>query len=757
MSQSSLQTVAADLPKPRTSAASALWRSLKSCALLGILSFLLLAVIECFDLNMRLGNLFESPLDRIAFSAYFSPSLLIGSVVGLLVGLSGWIASLLFETTRRIVSVIGGPRVLHGAVAYFGVAAVGAFVLNQFRPINLYVLGVIREAEKLSFLRVTLLNHERASSYLLVMGLLIACSLTWYVARATARYPRIRIPLILGLGLVILTAYWVDSRVSVQLYEYTMHRSLYLLEVAAAMAIVAAVHFSRSRSDSFPGRTSKRKNRLSLAALIVLAVCVAFTFLRLDTNQRLKALVFSRTTQMKQNLRLARWALDFDRDGYSPLLGGGDRDDGQATINPGMLEVVEDGIDNNSIGSDLTRTALDEWKAESESCRPAIIGSTARYNVVFFFIDTVRADHLSTYGYGRRTTPNLDKLGSRSAVFENAFTPSPRTSEAVQKFMQSSYWDAHLEAWTQILARNGYNTMLFPGRRSWERYKEWMPVVRKAQGRPLKENIDVAIETLSQTPSDSPFCAYIYIPDPHQPYIRHDDFAYGDSVTDLYDGELSYTDHHVGRFLDWMEQAGRLANTIVVIMSDHGESLGERGIYLHSTQLYNEQTRVPLIIHIPNQPARRIPDYVTTVDLGSTILHAVGIEYPKEHAGVSLVPLIRGEPFEHPPVYGEQTSQEISPFVRLDQQIHPEGKKYMVVTQDGFKLIYNRDPYSFELFDLKADPGELRNLYDHLPDKAQSMRRLIGRFVDVVTASRPPDADEGRYSRSGGIDGDKVE
>ena len=757
MPESSLQTVAADLPKSWTPAASSLWRSLKSCALLGMLSFLLLAVIEWLDLNIRLNNLFESPLDRVAFSAFFSISLLIGAVVGGVVGLSGWISSLLFDATQRLVSAVGGPRALHWAVAYFGVAAAGAVVLNQFGPVNLYVLGLIREAEKLSFLRETLLNHERASSYLLVMGLLIACSVTWYVARATARYPRIRIPLILGLAFLILTAYWTDSRFSVQLYEYTMHRSLYLLEVAAAMALVAAVHFSRYRSNGFTGRTSMVKNRLAPAALIVLAVCLAFTFLRLDTNQRLKAPVFSRTTQMKQNLRLARWALDFDRDGYSPLLGGGDHDDRQAKINPGMLEVVEDGVDNNSIGGDLTRSALDEWKAESESRRPANIGAAQRYNVVYFFIDTVRADHLSTYGYSRPTTPNLDKLASRSAVFENAFTPSPRTSEAVQKFMQSSYWDAHLEAWTQVLARNGYKTMLFPGRRSWERYKEWMPVVRKAQGRPLKENIDVAIETLSQTPSDSPFCAYIYIPDPHQPYVRHDDFAYGDSVTDLYDGELSYTDYHVGRFLDWMEQAGRLADTLVVLMSDHGESLGERGVSLHSTQLYSEQTRVPLIIHMPNQPARRIPDYVTTVDLGSTILHAVGLNYPNERAGVSLLPLIRGEAFEHPPVYGEQTSQEISPFVRLDQQIHPEGKKYMVVTQDGFKLIYNRDAYSFELFDLKADPAELRNQYDRLPDKAQSMRRLIGRFVDVVTASRPPDADEGRYSRSGGIDGDKVE
>jgi arylsulfatase A-like enzyme len=756
MPHSAPQAVADNLSETRP-IDNSLLRFLFSYALLGITSFLLLAAVEWLDVNIRLSHLFDSALDRAALSAYFSINLLIGALVGCLVGLCSRISSILFNGARRLIAVAGGPRFLHGTVAYFTVAALGAVVLNQLRPVNLFVLGLIREAEKLSLLRVMLLNHERSSSYLLAMGLLIACSVTWYTAQATARHMRLRIPLILGLGLLSLSAYWVDSRISVQLYEYTMHRSLYLLEVAAAMALVGAIHQSRSNGTTFALGNSRGKNRLALAALVLLAVCLAFTFLPLDSNQRLKALVFSRTTQMKQNFRLARWALDFDRDGYSSVLGGGDHEDRQANINPGLPEAVEDGVDNNCIGGDLARSTLDEWKAESESRRPANTGPPSRYNVVYFFIDTVRADHLSTYGYGRPTTPNLDKLANRSSVFENAFTPSPRTSEAVQKFMQSSYWDAHLEAWTQVLTRNGYNTMLFPGRRSWERYKQWMPVVRKAQGRPLKENIDVAIETLAQATSDHPFCAYIYIPDPHQPYVRHDDFAYGDSVVDLYDGELSYTDYHVGRFLDWLEQSGRLSDTIVVLMSDHGESLGERSVYLHSTQLYNEQTRVPLIIHIPNQPARRVTDFVTTVDLGSTILDAAGLSYPKEYAGVSLMPLIRGEPFDHPAVYGEQTSQEISPFVRLDQQIHPEGKKYMVVTQDGFKLIFNRDFYTFELFDLKADPGEVRNLYDYLPDKAHSMRRLIGRFVDVVTASRPPDADEGRYSRSGGIDGDKVE
>jgi arylsulfatase A-like enzyme len=71
----------------------------------------------------------------------------------------------------------------------------------------------------------------------------------------------------------------------------------------------------------------------------------------------------------------------------------------------------------------------------------------------------------------------------------------------------------------------------------------------------------------------------------------------------------------------------------------------------------------------------------------------------------------------------------------------------MVITQDGFKLIYNRDYSSFELFDLRNDPSEIRNLYERLPEKAADMRETLGRYIDVLTVSRPWDADESQFSR----------
>src|SRR5205085_4039924 len=126
---------------------------------------------------------------------------------------------------------------------------------------------------------------------------------------------------------------------------------------------------------------------------------------------------------------------------------------------------------------------------------------------------------------------------------------------------------------------------------------------------------------------------------------------------------------------------------------------------------------------------RRVPDYVSSIDLGVTILNTVGLDYPQDAAGVSLLPLMRGEAFTHPPIYAEQTTEEDSPYLPPEENLVPYGKKYMVITQDGFKLIYNRDYYAFELFNLRDDPREEHNLHDRLPERAAELRALLGRYL----------------------------
>jgi sulfatase-like protein len=724
-----------------------LFRSMWNYALVGGAASLLLSLIELIDVNFRLTPEFQALVERGIFCAYFSLNVAGGFLIGLIVGFCFHAASLLKSAIQTVLARGKVVKPIHRLAAGATVCTVATVLLNQQPQVHGYVLGIIREAEKFEPLTVSLLNHERSTSYLVLMALVAGASALWMITRSLSfSSSTLRTAWIALIVVLIACAYYVDSRFEPLLYTTSIHRSMFLVNTALSMSLIATI-FSRPRDASAePARESRRRTTTAFAVGIVLIGLVVFTFARFDKDQNLKAPLFYRTTQAKQYFNLTRWVLDFDRDGYSALLGGGDCDDHRGDINPGCVEILGDDVDHNCIGGALTQQRVADWNGEHESLHQPPDTPAKSLNVIYLFVDALRADHLSAYGYSRKTSPNIDKLAARSFLFENAYTPAPNTFEALPKFTQGTYWDAHLEGWPQIMARNGYDPMLFPRRISTlRRHVKGMTVVESARVRTFEGTIDAAINLFGRTPADRPFCAYLYSTDTHRPYKPHDDFYFGPSVIDLYDGEISYMDFHLGRLLDALEQSGQMENTMIVIMADHGESLGERGVYKHSSQLYNEQTRVPMIIHLPGLSPRSIKDYVSTIDLGPTILHAVGLDYPKECAGVSLVPLMRGQPVIHPPVYGEQTTQDVSPFVRPEQQLDPGQKKYMIITQDGFKLIYNRDYYSFELFDLSNDPGEVRNLYDRMPEKAAEMKKRLGRFIDVVTVSRPGDADESQY------------
>ncbi|HSE97557.1 MAG TPA: sulfatase, partial [Blastocatellia bacterium] len=669
-------------------------------AMLGAAAAVMLGLIEWGDTQIQLTPLFESVVERVVFTSYFSLNIIIGALAGLAIGLLVRTGAFLKARAALLFARGRQPDRSHQLIAGFLVIAVAAILFKQQPDIHKYLIGLLREAEKIDYIRTFLLNHERSLSYSIMFGYITLFWMLWRIARLAASSGRLlRGTIIAGLIFLIAVGYFVDSRIEVERYEPSLHWTLFILNTAFMMALAGAIYLSSRRVQGFRPRPA-----VSILAAIVVIGAAVFTFINFDRNQNLKTQVMFRTTQVKQHVNLIQWALDFDRDGWSSVLGGGDADDGDLRINPGVKEVADDHIDNNCIGGDLTGQTLEAWHRQFQEAHTPPDPNAPRLNVIHLFVDTLRADRLGAYGYGRSTSPNIDKLAAKAQVFENSFSPTPNTYASLPKFTQGTYWDAHLPGWPRIMADNGYEALLFPRRiTTILRYIKGMRVVEEARVKTYAETIDVAINLLSNLDSSRPFAAYLYSTDPHLPFRRHKEFDFGSSYADLYDGEVAYFDHHTGRLLDWLESAGRMNDTMIVIMSDHGESLGERGIYKHSTQLYNEQIHVPLIIYVPNLEPRRIPDYVSTVDLSPTILNTVGLEHPKECAGVSLMPLMKGETFTHPPVYGERIFDYISPYVRPEQSVHREAIKYMVITQDGYKLIYNRNAYSFELFNLKED------------------------------------------------------
>jgi hypothetical protein len=553
-------------------------------ALAGAAASFLLSAIEWTDLAVSLTPLSMSLREKITFSAYLSLNWFTGAIIGVLVGLFVVVGSRAISfidgSLRSIVSYNRLRRLL--AVLVFGIIA--AILLSLQPQIHKYILGLLIEAQKVPFLYDDLVHFSAYLIPLVTIVLLGACCLTWRLARASGSMTVfLRTGWLLVVAGLLIAAYAIDSRYQVQLYQFSLHRSMFLLAQGAALALVTSAYAVSSRLRRFVVQAFSRR-WLAFALFVIALVPIGFTLSRFGKDQRLKALLFTRSTQAKQHFRFAQWVFDVDRDGYSALLGGDDDDDGRPDISPISPEVLGDGIDNNQMGGDLKATAEAEWMGR---LAPLRAGSQdierRRLNIVYVFVDTARADHFGSYGYHRDTTPNLDKLASRSTLFENAFSPAANTFESTPRFMTSSYWGENLETWTQRLAENGYDTLLFPQQRLFvlERFVKGARVAPNADGKPLAESIDVVIDTLNSRQMDKPFCAYIYAFDVHAPYKPHAKFNFGSNAVDLYDGELAYTDHHLGRLFDWLEKTGRINDTMIVIMADHGESLGERRVWRH--------------------------------------------------------------------------------------------------------------------------------------------------------------------------------
>jgi arylsulfatase A-like enzyme len=692
-------------------------------------------------------------MERLVFTAYLSLNIFVGAVLGLLLGLFVHATTFLKDKLAKLIARRQRPQRLYDLIAGLFVFVIAAILFKQQPRLHAYLIELIREAEKIEPIRNYLLNHERSTSYVLMLAYLLGFWFLWRLARFSNRLKKpVKIGLYLILTIPIAIIYYIDSRVEVQLYDPSLHRTLFILNFVLMMTLCGTIYLMSPKIQAI-----KINPAISSIALGIILAGTVFTFINFDRNQNLKNQVAFRSTQSRQHIRLVQYVLDFDRDGWSAVLGGGDADDTNAAINPALKEIAGDGVDNNGIGGELSPADIDDWNRQFDSLHALPAPTSQRLNLIYIFVDALRADRLGAYGYSRNTSPNIDKFAEKSQVFENGFTPAPNTFEALPKFTQGVYWDKKLPGWPEILANNGYNALLFPRRISTMlRHVKGMKVVEESRQRSFQATIDTAIKVLGSSDSMRPFAAYLYSTDTHRPYVNHEQFNFGSTLNDLYDGEVAYVDYHLGRLFDWMESSGRMKDTVVVIMADHAESLGERGVYKHSSQLYNEQLHIPYIIYVPHLAPRRIQDYVTSVDLSPTILHTLGFDFPKACAGVSLLPLMKGEPFTHPPVYAEQTYLYQSPFVSPDQSVHIENKKYAVITQDGYKLIFNRNPYTFELFNLKQDPQELHNLYDYEKAKAEAMKQLVGRYLDVVVASRQSDADESQYIFGKPADRDEV-
>jgi arylsulfatase A-like enzyme len=234
--------------------------------------------------------------------------------------------------------------------------------------------------------------------------------------------------------------------------------------------------------------------------------------------------------------------------------------------------------------------------------------------------------------------------------------------------------------------------------------------------RPGPETVDHALRWLAED-RKRPFFAWVHLYDAHAPYEPPAPYAarFPATAAGAYDAEIASVDAQAGRLLDALAADGRLDDTVVVAVGDHGEMLGEHGEQTHGFFVYDAAMHIPLIVAGPAVPARVVAEQVRIVDVMPTVLELLGERPPASVQGASLLPLARGEPLS---------------LLALGESWYPRyhyGWSELVSVQDGrYKLIRAPRP---ELFDLREDPRETVNLAARDPQRTETMAGALARLL----------------------------
>jgi choline-sulfatase len=387
-------------------------------------------------------------------------------------------------------------------------------------------------------------------------------------------------------------------------------------------------------------------------------------------------------------------------------------------------------------------------------------------NVLLITVDTLRADHVGAYGSSRGLTPTLDRLAREGWRFEAAHAHVPMTLPSHATIMSGLYpprngvrdngafrFDRTQPTLASTLGSAGYRTAAFIGsfvldarfglNAGFGLYDDRLngssadlEVVQRTAEQvlaPAYEWITASPQPLAsspQAPAPGPWLVWVHLYDPHEPYTPPEPYL-SRYAADPYSGEIAYTDAALGAFLDRLRAAHALDRTLVVIASDHGESLGEHGERTHGLFAYESTLRVPLILWAPAAiPTSSTQTPARLVDVMPTVLDLVGVAAP---AGLDGRSLRAAAPGDDPGSY----------FEALNASFTRNWAPLKGMVSGRRKLIDLPIP---ELYDLAADPGEQHNLYAARRDEARELESRLDRLaVNGAKAPVPvaidPDAD----------------
>lgn len=409
-------------------------------------------------------------------------------------------------------------------------------------------------------------------------------------------------------------------------------------------------------------------------------------------------------------------------------------------------------------------------------------GRPAGKNLVVVLIDTLRADRLGAYGNRDGLTPHLDRFAKEGTRFAHMQAPAPWTLPSVASLLTGLQPQTHgagvrygefaptgltggVRTLAETLRDAGFynlgvyhNIYVNPAFGLQQGFDEYVSVEDRAA--PL---VDRALEGLRRAAADRRVFLYLHLFDVHNPYeppeeecksvARRLQPGYRGRLgctadrrpelpipppedrrwhEALYDAEIAYTDRQMGRFLEGLGDLGLDDDTVVLVVSDHGEefwtrldrerALGYEANSDHGHTVYEELLHVPALLRVPGRKPQVVESPAELADLFPTLLHLVGVESPPVQ-GKDLTALLDGKP------------PEARPTLLSDLILH--GPSRWGVRRGPWKLIVPRDPgVPVELYDLESDPGELRDLAASRPDVAAPLRAAGERELEERRKAR---------------------
>lgn len=364
--------------------------------------------------------------------------------------------------------------------------------------------------------------------------------------------------------------------------------------------------------------------------------------------------------------------------------------------------------------------------------------SRAQYNVLLVTLDTTRADHLGCYGRAQAHTPVLDTLAEEGVLFESAYATVPLTLPSHASILTGLYppengmhlngagrLDAELPNLAETLRSRGYSTSAFLASvvlhskygldHGFQIYDDDLAggEVHGHESHLMRKANAVVTSALTwlNLHHEDPFFCWVHLFDPHAPYESHPEI-FQDRFRDIpYDGDIAFADLHVGRMVRFLKDKGVYNRTLIVIVGDHGEGLGEHLEDEHGFMLYNSTLRVPLIVSCPElcEAGHRVSQSVSQVDIFPTVLDCLRIDSPGPVSGVSFRSGLMGSRLEPRFCYSE-TKAVFDAFGWAPLgSVASENWKYVQTTRE-------------ELYDLREDPTELNNVAESQPDKLEKLR-----------------------------------